>query len=75
MTKAGFVSLGCHKALLHSGRILTLLRGDSYDLVPGYADAAEIDGNAHVASKGAVCPGDMIRVPVDAADAYGLQAS
>ncbi|MCK9538580.1 30S ribosomal protein S12 methylthiotransferase RimO [Dokdonella sp.] len=37
--KVGFVSLGCPKALVDSERILTQLRVEGYDLVPGCAGA------------------------------------
>ncbi|MBN8728810.1 MAG: 30S ribosomal protein S12 methylthiotransferase RimO [Xanthomonadales bacterium] len=39
--KVGFVSLGCPKALVDSERILTQLRVEGYDIVPGY-DAADV---------------------------------
>ena len=39
--KVGFVSLGCPKALVDSGRILTQLRVEGYDIVPSY-DAADV---------------------------------
>ena len=37
--KIGFVSLGCPKALVDSERILTQLRVEGYDIVPGYRAA------------------------------------
>ena len=39
MSKVGFVSLGCPKALVDSERILTQLRIDGYDIVNSYAGA------------------------------------
>ena len=41
MSKVGFVSLGCPKALVDSERILTQLRVDGYDIVNSY-DGADI---------------------------------
>src|SRR3546814_18625188 len=38
--KVGLVSLGCHKALVDSERLLTNLRADGYALSPSYDDAA-----------------------------------
>lgn len=37
--RVGFVSLGCAKALVDSERILTELRAEGYELVPGYQEA------------------------------------
>ncbi len=37
--RIGFVSLGCAKALVDSERILTQLRVEGYELVPGYDEA------------------------------------
>lgn len=37
--KVRFISPGCPKALVDSGRILTQLRLDGYDVVPTYDDA------------------------------------
>ena len=37
--RVGFVSLGCAKALVDSERILTELRAEGYEIVPGYEDA------------------------------------
>jgi ribosomal protein S12 methylthiotransferase len=37
--RVGFVSLGCPKALVDSERILTQLRAEGYELVPGYGEA------------------------------------
>jgi ribosomal protein S12 methylthiotransferase len=39
VSKVGFVSLGCPKALVDSERILTQLRVDGYDIVNSYNDA------------------------------------
>ncbi len=39
MSKVGFVSLGCPKALVDSERILTQLRVDGYDIVNSYEGA------------------------------------
>ena len=39
MSKVGFVSLGCPKALVDSERILTQLRVDGYDIVNSYHGA------------------------------------
>ena len=36
MSKVGFVSLGCLKALIDSERILTQLRIDGYDITNSY---------------------------------------
>ena len=41
MSKVGFVSLGCPKALVDSERILTQLRVDGYDIVNSY-DGADV---------------------------------
>ena len=41
MSKVGFVSLGCPKALVDSERILTQLRIDGYDIVNSY-DGADV---------------------------------
>ena len=41
MSKVGFISLGCPKALVDSERILTQLRVDGYDIVNSY-DGADI---------------------------------
>ncbi len=41
MSKIGFVSLGCPKALVDSERILTQLRVDGYDIVNSY-DGADV---------------------------------
>ncbi len=37
--KIGFVSLGCPKATVDSERLITQLRAEGYDLVPGYDEA------------------------------------
>src|SRR3546814_16213956 len=37
--RVGFVSLGCPKALVDSGRILTQLKVEGYDIVQTYDDA------------------------------------
>lgn len=37
--RVGFVSLGCPKALVDSERILTQLRAEGYQMVPGYQEA------------------------------------
>ncbi|NCX93733.1 MAG: 30S ribosomal protein S12 methylthiotransferase RimO [Gammaproteobacteria bacterium] len=39
MSKVGFVSLGCPKALVDSERILTQLRAEGYEISPTYQDA------------------------------------
>jgi len=41
VSKVGFVSLGCPKALVDSERILTQLRVDGYDIVNSY-DGADV---------------------------------
>lgn len=37
--KIGFVSLGCPKALVDSGRILTQLQAEGYEIVARYGKA------------------------------------
>lgn len=39
MSKIGFISLGCPKALVDSENILTQLKAEGYDIVPSYDDA------------------------------------
>jgi ribosomal protein S12 methylthiotransferase len=39
LSKVGFVSLGCPKALVDSERIITQLRAEGYELVPTYNNA------------------------------------
>jgi ribosomal protein S12 methylthiotransferase len=39
LSKIGFISLGCPKALVDSERILTELRADGYEIVPTYKEA------------------------------------
>ncbi len=39
LSKVGFISLGCPKALVDSERILTQLRAEGYEVVPSYQDA------------------------------------
>jgi hypothetical protein len=45
LPRIGFVSLGCHKALVDSERIITKLRAEGYELSPSYegADAVVVN--------------------------------
>lgn len=79
--KAGFISLGCPKALVDCERILTQLRVEGYDLVPSYddadvvlADAPEIDGLVQIQDgrDAGLKPGDFADVRIFGSDEHDL---